>query len=533
VKGALGVCAALALLLGTAPEGGAQQSQQQNQTQTQTQQRVQQNQQQGQPQPGLQQGGAVPNREMSASDINRYIMLARSSADYRVTPGDVYTLTYAAGTTAVTYVIAVDSSYRIRVSNLGVINGAGKTFVQLKNEAEAVVSSNYPLSGAQLALTQPAVFRVHIRGEVQAAGEEDAWALSRLSSLAQMNMTAYTSLRDVSVRASNGRSREYDLFKAQREGDLSQDPYLRPGDEVTFKRTARTAMVEGAVERPGTYQLLEGEGLKELIEVYGGGFSQTADRSRLELVRMVGGESVSGDKMFLGIEDLERNFRLYDYDRVTVPEITALLPVVFIEGAITVKQSAASSMAQADLGTELTGATRLVVPFNRGEDYAALVRKNKEWFGAESDTSKAYIIREGVVERIAVNLNPMLYDTEYRSFMAVQENDTLVIPFRQYFVTVAGAVERPGRYPYIPDREWDYYIGLAGGFVAGRNSREAVTIRDVSGKKLGKTDAVMPETVITAQNNNFLFYWGQIAPPVTTALSIISTFISILLAVNR
>ena len=60
--------------------------------------------------------------------------------------------------------------------------------------------------------------------------------------------------------------------------------------------------------------------------------------------------------------------------------------------------------------------------------------------------------------------------------------DTLIIPFRQYLISVAGAVMDPGRYPYIPDRTWEYYIGLAGGFVNEKNMREVVKIRDINGK---------------------------------------------------
>jgi protein involved in polysaccharide export with SLBB domain len=466
----------------------------------------------------------------SSVEAAQNIMLARSSADYRVTAGDVYTLAYAAGGTPVSYIIAVDSSYRIRVSNLGIINGAGKTFVQLKNEVETIVANNYPLSGVQLVLTQPAMFRVHIKGEVGAAGEVPAWALSRLSSLAGGNLTAYASTRDIAIKSLNGQTRIYDLFKAWRFGDASQDPYLRPGDIITFNKISRLVTVAGAVERPGAYQLLEGENIKELIELYGSGFTPVADRTRLEMTRMVNSVDISGDKIFLSEIDLTSNYALENYDLITVPDITKLQPVMFVEGAVARTAQSLQTITTTAAADDLVASNRLVVPFSRGETYASIVRRNIEWFTAVSDTQRAYIIRGN--EQLPINLNPMLYDAQYRGEVLVQENDILIIPFRQYFVTVAGAVANPGRYPYIPDRDWEYYIGLAGGFMAGRNAFDQVTITEISGRRIKKTDAIVPETVITASTNHALYYFNQYAPVLTTILTVVSTIFSVQAYVN-
>jgi protein involved in polysaccharide export with SLBB domain len=249
-------------------------------------------------------------------------MLARSSADYRVTPGDVYTLAYSVGTVMVSYTIVVDTSYRIRVSNLGLINGREKTFLQLKSEVEAVVTNNYPFSGVQLVLTQPGIFKVHVKGEVHAAGEVSAWGLSRLSSLASGNLTGYASIRDISVKSSNGQTKTYDLFKAQYLGDLNENPYLRPGDVITFNRVNRIVTINGAVERPGIYQLMEKENLKDLIDFYANGFTPAADKTRSTLTRYVGSAEISGEILPLSEDDLAGNYALQHLDIITIPPIT-------------------------------------------------------------------------------------------------------------------------------------------------------------------------------------------------------------------
>jgi len=466
--------------------------------------------------------------EPSAETImNQNALLARSSQDYMVTAGDVYTLAYAVGTTRVTYVIAVDTSYRIRVSNLGIVNGEGRTFPQIRREIEAIVTNNHPLSGVQLVLTQPAMFKVYVNGEVRIAGEQPAWALTRLSELlVDENITNNTSIRDISIKSANGQTKVCDLFKAQRLGDLTHDPYLRPGDIITFNKVQRVISIFGAVERPGNYQIVQGENLKELIEVFVGGFNPLADRSRIELVRLINSDDVSGNTIFLAESDIAANYQLEHFDALIVPSIFSLRPVMFVEGAVNATWQALDSGTEDTAVQDLSASTRLVVQFTSGETYASLVRRNANWFTAVSDTQNAYIIRRD--ERIPVNLNFALYDVSYRGTLLVENEDVLIVPFRQYFITVAGAVNNPGRYPYIPDRSWEYYIGLAGGFIAERNDRESIIITDINGKLLNKSDLITPETTITARSNHGLYYFNQVAPIVTAILSILSTVLTVI-----
>jgi protein involved in polysaccharide export with SLBB domain len=267
---------------------------------------------------------------LQREDMTQNSQLALSSPDYLVTSGDIYNLVYTAGGTAVTYRIVVDSSYNIRVSNLGVISAAGKTFRTLKRDVEAIVSNNYPLSGVQLVLTQPGVFRVFVNGEVKAATEISTWALARLSSLLGY-MTPQTSTRNVTVKSANGRVKVYDLFCAERTGDLSQNPYLRPDDVITFNRLERKVTIKGAVERPGAYQLLAGENLKDLIEFYARGITPVADKTRMELIRYVGCESAFGDQILLTDSDIQENYILQNYDAISIPDMREWWPITIMD----------------------------------------------------------------------------------------------------------------------------------------------------------------------------------------------------------
>lgn len=737
----------------------------------------------------------VSETSVGARSLTPTPQLAMSSGDYPVTAGDVYTLAFAAGTSPVTYTVSVDSTYKFRVANLAVLNVSGMTFLQLKKQVEDIVSKNYPLSGVQFVLMSPSVFQVTINGEVNQTQIKEAWALSRLSSIVRGCTTNYSSVRDIEITSAGGRKRTYDLFKAERLGDLSQDPYVRPGDTITLSRIKRKVTVSGAVERPGTYELMKGENLKDLIEVYGNGLTDLADPSRISLSRYMNGEEGdSGKTIYLQKKDITENYELFNHDSINVAGITSekhyitvegiidtptngavynsadrnpntlqkmavtylpgtnyanfvrahkgmfnnysdlanvyvergeellgidaekiiynetfvsdyfvedgdvmhvpfqqsyntifvtgevvqsfersawpmvrlssvlrtdaldasetnspvltdyasvrnveitavdgtkqvydlfkakrfgdisqnpyvkagetvtvkrvarkvnvsgsverpglyellegenlkdlveyygggltdfadtdrielvrhtldgnvtntmyltgkninenfllenydkiyissendLLPVMFIEGALKdAEKSSSVSVAEMD---------KKSVRYNDGINYAYLIRSQAASFASTADLENAYIVRGNTI--IPIDINKILYDRSYFSEEIVQPYDTLRIPFKLYYVTVSGAVHNPGRYPFIPDRGWEYYIGLAGGFVETRNSGQAVKIFDAQGNKMSKNDTILPETTIEAKANRMSY---SINTNVVPWLQIITTFIS-------
>lgn len=447
-------------------------------------------------------------------DISASVQLAMADPDFKVTAGDVYTVAYAAGSKAVQYSILVDSTYKIRVANLAVIDASGKTFLELKKQVEDIVSKNYPMSGVQFVLTVPSVYNVVVKGEVKQTQERRAWALTRLSQVISGNTTGLSSLRDIIVTSANGKIKTYDLFKATRYGDLSQNPYVRPGDVITLKKAERIVSVSGNVNRNGSYQLQKDENLKELLNYYGDGLELSADLSRVSITRYANTELPEGQKIYLDLNN-DMDFKLLDRDSVYIPSYRTLKPVMFVEGAI----------ASAE-GTNLDASDKRRIQFETGTKYTYLIRSFSSFFTAVSDIDNCYIRRGEQV--IPINVRNILYNSDEELDLLVEPYDTLCIPFKQYFVSVAGSVIAPGRYPYIPDRTWDYYIGLAGGFIKTQNNKDTVTIVDIDGKILTKNDIITPETTITAETNSGLYYFNLYAPVVTTILSVVTTAISVL-----
>ena len=451
------------------------------------------------------------------------VQLAMSNSDYLVTAGDIYGLAFIVGSSPMEYKIIVDSSYKVRVANLAVIDAAGKSYLTLKKQVEDIVSKNYPMSGVQFTLVTPAVFNVIVKGEVTGTSEQSAWALSRLSSVLENCLTDYSSIRNVTVTSAGGVAKHYDLYAAIREGDIAQNPYLRPGDVITVRKVHTVAKISGAVRRPGTYELLQDETLKDLIDVYADGFTERADVNRIVINRITESSEKTGSAIYLESPLMLSKLIVKNYDEVFVDTLNASKPVMYLEGAV-MKQK---KLLEDEPDTKVEGSTRFTVTFDYDENYLYFIRSHKSYFeSALADLENSFIIRGDQI--IPFDVSKALYDASFTTDLIVEPNDILRVPMKQFFVSVSGAVQIPGRYPYIPNKTYDYYIGLAGGFSKTMNSGKAVEIIDSDGKKLNKKSEITPETTITAETNSFLFYFNQYAPVITTVLTAVSTALSIM-----
>ncbi|MEX2443979.1 MAG: SLBB domain-containing protein, partial [Alkalispirochaeta sp.] len=372
------------------------------------------------------------------------------------------------------------------------------------------------------------IFEVFISGEVTQAGFEDVRSLDRLSRVVGPYMTDYSSRRDVTVRSATGAEQTYDLFRALRYGERDQNPYLQPGDTVIVSRRDRQVQITGEVERPGTYQLLPDEQLQTLIEEYAGGLTSIADPTNVSIVSVAEPSEEEGDDAS-GFYNRDYNLttqpagsvELNDRDRINVPSREEFLPAVFFEGAVRGTLTEDETVAT----TNATQSDQYRHQFRPGETVADAVRAIRGRFLTTADLSAAFLERED--QQIPIDIAEMLFSDRIPRTPELQRNDRIVIPFRQYFVTVSGAVNSPGQYPYIPDRGYQYYLGLAGGTNPQRHIGENPRIRDVQGDRRPDSATINPEDDIFFRSNNPIYHLSPILGVASTILSTIAIFMSI------
>ncbi|MFW5711673.1 MAG: SLBB domain-containing protein [Spirochaetota bacterium] len=360
--------------------------------------------------------------ELAAAQMER-VRLAISNTDYPITPGDIYELTYYLAGAPVIREMTVTSDYTIDLGIFGRMNVIAMEFPELEQRVEAMIEEAYPKSQPTLTITSVGSFQVPILGQVRETDYISAWGLTRLSEILEGRLTRYASTRDIRIVDYVGRSTRYDFWKAQYQGLLDQDPYVKPGDRVVVPQIKREVTVRGEVFRPGRYQLLEDENIDDVLD-FSGGFTPMADLTRLTVERLTAGNS---------------ELLVFDY-------------------------------------------------------------------------------------------------TSQRPPPSFQDRDIITVPSKQFpdqLITVVGAVNNPGRYPYKPPETYHYYVNQAGGFNSELNTQEAVVITDRYGNERDPYLPLMPGDTINVPTNDFVYNFNRHFPMVAGGLAFIITLIEIVTLSNQ
>jgi len=527
------------------------------------------------------------------STLEERLLLAVSSKDYPVTPGDVYRLTFLLANEPVSNEIVVESDYTVNLNIFGEVNAENMSFAELKPIVEKRIADAYPRSLPSLNIISVGIFQVLIKGEVPKTSYVKAWGLSRLSTVIQDHLGTYSSIREIGIISRDGILRKYDLFKALQLGIIDEDPYILPGDVIIVYQRGRQAEIKGEVLRPGVYQLLPNEGLRELITVYGRDFTNRADIARIRLDRYA--DETAHTYYFDFSKGIPPSLELKDNDVVTVPVKSSTLPIVFFEGAVVLPPTEAEVVLAeaAEVGVEPYN--RILHPFIEGESLLDALLTIRESLATAADLANAYLIRQDSPQPIPVNLEKLLYDYNPTVDIALQPFDRIIIPTLRFtvsvlgdvdkagiyyyvpqktysyylslaggvppleptdyvtvldeddrprslddviqpedkiivtssLITVAGAVYTPGSYPYIPGKNFEYYVRLAGGIDPEKNNDNKVSISDPEGNTVASDTAIRPGDSIFVETNDFTYNFNRYFPIISTGVTFIITIISI------
>jgi polysaccharide export outer membrane protein len=472
----------------------------------------------------------------AAPEIDQRLRLAISSGIYPVTPGDIYHLMFRQGSDLLTNQLLVESSYVLDMNVFGKMNAVGMTFAQLKPAVEKIVSAAYPRSMPSLTIAEIGIFQVTIKGDIPRSLNVNAWGLSRLSEIVEGRLGSYSSLRNVEIVSETGAKKQFDLFRAQTFGALDQDPYVKPGDTVIIRESERTVEISGEVKRPGMYQLLTGEQLRDLVDVYGNGITSGAQTTHVRIDR------VSGPAAQVIYVDLptgtDKGYVLRDGDKIDISAKVDWLPTVSFEGAVVPQAAAVATGAGGQAEAAETAAqavsnayNRIVHPFRPGEMLSDALRSIRVSLAPMADLSAVSLVRQGSPEILIVDAEQLLSGIAPKSDFTLAANDRIIIPTLRFTVSVSGAVAFPGIFPYRSGLPAEYYVGLAGGLDLERNDNGQFLLFDSMGGQRKREDPVAPGDNIYVPANGFVYNLNRYVPLLGTILTTVASGLTLTLMI--
>jgi len=332
------------------------------------------------------------------------------------------------------YVINVLPEGDVLIPGVGPVHADGLTLNEFRRALASEVEKYFRNIELYCYLETPALFRVFVTGEVVKPGVVAVSGVERVTDAIEKagSVKGGGSLRLITLER-GGNLIRVDLFRFLNQGDLKDNPFLHSGDRVYVPPGGSHAAISGQVKRPGTYEIVEGETVADLITL-AGGFAADALEDSMLVTRIEGGGVTT-----MSITKSQFDMPLRNMDEFGVFDRLKGRRFVFVEGA-----------------TNRTG--RFVLAANEGLS-ELMVRAGGLKYNA--DISSAYIQKRNGAT-IRADLKDYLSPGPSKN-LGLEDGDALTIPFLRSTVTVGGEVNEPGEFAYSGDLSVVQYIGLAGG----------------------------------------------------------------------
>lgn len=421
-------------------------------------------------------------------------------AGYRLGPGDQLTLILT-GDVEQAHTLNISRQGTIVIPGVGQVSVANLTLGELEDLLYTRLGRVYSgLRRGAGATTQFSVTVTELRSnQVFVTGDVMRPGSYRVTSAGTAFTALYAaggptdrgSLRNIAVRRNGELVATLDVYDYLIRGDASNDVRLQQGDVVFVPIHGERVRVDGAVARPATYEVKDGEGLDDVIAA-AGGLSATAGGRRLVVERVlpIAERSTGRVRAVLDIpldpDGAVPPFAAEDGDVVRVPGISDRL-----RDRILVSGHVWSAGPQGFTpGLTLTEALRRAGGV-QPDAYLGTVHIAR----LMSDSTRVQL-RAMLVDTTGATVEPFL----------LQGDDQITVYSRTAFrperhVVIGGAVRDGGRFAWRDGMTLRDLVLLAGGLEQGAYLREAEIAR-LSGDDDAQTTAV---TIRVPLDSGYLF----------------------------
>lgn len=417
---------------------------------------------------------------------------------YRLGPGDRLVL-HLRGPVTRDVPVDIGPEGDVIVPEEGVLAVAGRTLGDVRDEIERRVARRYRNVVVQLRLLRPRAFRIYLTGQVSAPGPAQANGSFRVADVLTPTMLLpNASQRNIEVIHADGTREACDLQLFLHTGAATWNPWLRDGDVVQVPPATRYVHCEGAVAKPGRYELGQRDSVRTLLRLAGGALpSALADR--VLLVRFE--KQIVAESLWVSLNGIlagSDNYPLEDGERVYVyfiPKFRELHQVTILgevhrpgtypvdEGRTHLRDlisSASGLLPSADVTTlRVHRAANLTA--GKDPELERLLRLSR----SELTASEYEVLRTrlaGMREDYSVDWDRLQKDPSLD--LLLRDGDVVRVERRVLSIRVDGEVRRPGLQNFVPGRSIEACVLEAGGY-SNRAWRNRVRVtRAVTGQTL-------------------------------------------------
>jgi len=400
--------------------------------------------------------------------------------DYQLGPGDQLILVLTGDVELAYTNLGVTRQGSVIIPDVGQLFVNGQTLEQLRASLFARLSEVY--SGIRegggattffdVSLGRLRASQVYVIGDVQSPGSYTVSSVSTVFEALQAagGPTELGSFRRVVVRREDQVVRQIDLYDYLLRGDATNDIRLENGDIVFVPPAGGQVSAHGEFRRPAIYEVLEGEGLRDVIG-FSGGMLPTAHARAVRIERLLpfSERSPGVDRVIVTVDATPliddpantQDVGLLPGDEVTVPPtIEEQRNRVQVAGAV-------HFPGPYQLAEGLTARGLLDQAELRDDAYLSTVHV----YRPRLDSASVTLLRLTTDQSLGSVQDIALFD---RDSVVVFSMDSLMVGDS---VQVAGLVTNPGRYRYARGMTAEDLILVAGGLVEGALATEAEVSR--------------------------------------------------------
>ena len=490
------------------------------------------------------------------------------TSTYTLGPGDEVEVTYYGNNDSKKKGL-INNDGTFNLPAIGPVNLGGLTYAEAQDLVESTVNSSLLGTKVSLSMGRLRSITVYILGESYKPG---AYVLSAMSNVSNAlfisgGVTERGSLRTIEIRRNGEIVGIYDFYDFLLKGNTSSGVKLEDGDAIFIPFIQNKVKLGGSFKRPGYYEIVEGDSLKNAIEFAGNFKSEVVDTSILEISSI---DQSIGERVIEYSKKIDTDFsrNLKDGDSINISHRQGLMPrSIELRGEF--KNPGVYSILPGD---------RVLDVINRAGGYTEeaypegivflreqVAEKQKEGFRRSADELERTMIniissgqipniseftlaplgqlisrlrKEEPVGRQVVNFDYLTLKSDVSSNIYLQDGDEIYVPRRPESLYIVGEVLNSTTLKYNPKNNVEDYIRMAGGLndQADKDRMFVIypdgSVEIVSNSLFRKNSSLIPGSTIVVSRDSRAFDVYSVLEVVTPIFADLATSAAAIAAIS-